>query len=189
MAELVRAGLVRELGVSEASPADLRRAHATHPLAALQSEWSVFSRDIEATSVPVARELGIAVVPYAPLGRGMLTGAAEATTRLGLFDYRRLLPRWRGANLAHNLTQVETVRELAAGLGATPAQLVLAWLLARGEDVVPIPGTSKRARLRENLGALDLAVPADVLAALDDLRVAGERYSGDPSSRGVPDRR
>lgn len=136
--------------------------------------------------MPAARELGVTVVPYAPLGRGMLTGSAAATTQLGLLDFRRLLPRWRKENLAHNLAQVERVRALASDLGATPGQLALAWLLSRGEDVVPIPGTTKRARLDENVAAADLVVPADVLAQLDALQVAGARYQGAPETHGVP---
>ena len=176
MAELVKAGKAREIGVSEAGADDLRKAHATHPIAALQSEWSLFSRDIESTSVPVARELGIAIVAYAPLGRGMLTGSAEATTKLGPLDYRRFLPRWRGTNLELNLAQVSTVRGLAAQLGVTPGQLALAWVLARGDDVIPIPGTSKPHRLDENLASIDVVIPDEILAKLDALAAAGARY-------------
>lgn len=186
MTEAVTAGKVRELGISEATAADLRAAHAVHPLAALQSEWSVFSRQLEDHEVPAARELEIGIVPYSPLGRGMLTGTAEATTKLGLLDYRRLLPRWRKSNLEHNLAQVAVVRELAAGLGATPAQLALAWLLARGEDVVPIPGTSKRHRLDDNVAAAELTVPDEVLEQLNALSAAGDRYPGGRAERGVP---
>lgn len=176
MADLVGAGLVRHLGLSEASAADLRRAHAVHPIAALESEWSIFSRELEDDALPVARELGVGIVPYSPLGRGMLTGAPEATRKLGLLDYRRLLPRWRGANLDANLRLVGRIRALAGDLGATPAQVALAWLLGRGNDVVPIPGTKRPARIDENLGALDVVLPPEVVAELETMVAAGDRY-------------
>lgn len=179
MAELVAAGKVRELGLSEASADEIRRAHAVHPIAALQSEWSLFSRDIETDVVPTCRELGIAIVPYSPLGRGLLTGTPESSTRLGLLDYRRLLPRWRKDNLATNLEQVRRIVRIADRLDATAAQVCLAWLLSRGtphSPVVPIPGTKRRRYLDDNVKAIDLVLPADVIADLDAIQAAGERY-------------
>lgn len=183
MAEGVTAGKIRQLGVSEATPDQIRRAHATHPLAAIQMEWSLFSRDLEAEALGVARELGIGVVAYSPLGRGMLTGSASATTQLGLFDYRRFLPRWRKANLAANLRQVEVVRAVADEIGATPAQVALAWVLGQGEDVVPIPGTTKPRNLDANLAALDVRLTPEQVARLDALSAVGARYA---TSHGVP---
>src|SRR5918995_2277125 len=143
MSDLVAAGKVREVGVSEVTADELRRAYAVHPIAAVQSEWSLFSRELEAEVVPAARALGVGVVAYSPLGRGMLSGAPSATTRLSLFDYRRMLPRWQSDNLASNLRAVETVADIAAERRVTPAQVALAWLLAQGSDVVPIPGTKR----------------------------------------------
>lgn len=186
MAELVRAGKVRALGVSEVTADQLRRAHAEHPLAAVQLEWSLFSRDAERDIVSVAHELGIGVVAYSPLGRGMLTGSPEATTRLALVDYRRLLPRWSRRNLAANLAQVEVVREIADEVGARPAQVALAWLLGHDRDVVPIPGTKRPARLDENLAALEVTLTAEQRNRLDHLKAAGGRYR---SGSGVPSRR
>lgn len=177
MADLVRAGKVREIGLSEASADNLRRAQAVHPIAALESEWSIFSRDLEDAVLPAARELGVTLVPYSPLGRGMLTGSTAATRKLPLLDYRRSLPRWRGANLSHNLALVDRIRELASGLGATAGQIALAWLLAQGGDVVPIPGTKRRKYLEENVRALEIVLPDDVVAELSRMRAAGERYS------------
>lgn len=176
MAELVRRGLVRHLGVSETTPEQLRRAHATHPLAALQIEWSLFSRDHEATTIPVARELGIGIVAYSPLGRGMLTGDPAATTQVSRLDARRLLPRWRRDHLTRNLTAVAEIARIADRYDATPGQLALAWVLARGDDVVPIPGTKRRRWLAQNLAALDLQLTADDLATLDRVRASGPRY-------------
>lgn len=176
MAEQVRAGKVRELGLSEVSGDTLRRAYQIHPIAALQSEWSLFSRDLEGDALPVARELGVSVVPYSPLGRGMLTGSPTATTDLPLLDYRRVLPRWRKENRARNIATVARLAHLADGLGVTPGQLALAWVLARGDDVVPIPGTKRRKWLEENIAAVDVHIPAGVMAALDALRASGDRY-------------
>lgn len=175
MAQLVTTGKVREIGVSEVSPDQLRRAHATHRLAALQIEWSIFSREAEGELAQAAHELGIGIVAYSPLGRGMLTGSAAATTELSGMDFRRLLPRWRKANLAENLRQVEIVQEIASQLGATPAQVALAWLLQRDDSVVPIPGTSRPSRLEENLAALELNLSGDQVARLDAIRAAGGR--------------
>lgn len=175
MAELVQRGLVREIGLSEASGEDLRRAHATHPIAALETEWSILSRDLEDDALPVARELGVTIVPYSPISRGMLSGDAAAM-KPGLLDYRRFLPRWSPQNREHNAGIVERIREIAAAHDATPAQVAIAWVLARGEDVVPIPGTSRPRRIDENLGAFDVRLTDDDLAVLDSLRAAGDRY-------------
>lgn len=177
MAELVTAGKVRHLGLSEASAATIRRAAAVHPIAAVQSEWSIFSRDLEADVVPACRELGIGLVPYSPLGRGMLTGSAAASTGIGDDDFRRTLPRWQGDNLAANVATVERIREIAGTYGAEPSQVALAWLLAQGDDVVPIPGTKRRRYLDENVGALGLTLSADDVAALSALQPAGDRYA------------
>jgi aryl-alcohol dehydrogenase-like predicted oxidoreductase len=175
MAELVSAGLVRHLGLSEASAATIRRAAAVHPIAAVQSEWSVFSRDIEQAVLPACRDLGIGLVPFSPLGRGMLTGALDGAG-LAADDFRRKLPRFQGENLDRNLAAVATVREIADAHGATPGQVALAWLLGQGEDVVPIPGTKRVKYLEENVGALDVALTAQDRERLDALRPAGERH-------------
>ena len=176
MAELVEAGKVRHLGLSEAAPDTIRRAHAVHPIAALQSEWSLWSRDVEDGVVDVARELGIGLVPYSPLGRGFLTGALTSPDDFGPDDYRRHNPRFQGAAFQQNLELVGRVRELAAAKGATPGQVALAWVLSRGDDVVPIPGTKRRTYLEENLGALEVTLDAGDLASLDELVPAGDRY-------------
>jgi aryl-alcohol dehydrogenase-like predicted oxidoreductase len=174
MAELVAAGKVRHLGLSESSAETIRRAAAVHPIAAVQSEWSVFSRDIERAVLPACRELGIGVVPYSPLGRGLLTGALP--TEFADDDFRRTLPRFQRENIERNLAAVGVVREIAAAHGATPGQVALAWLLAQGEDVVPIPGTKRVRYLEENVDALDVTLtPADH-TRLDALRPAGDRY-------------
>lgn len=175
MAELVERGLVREIGLSEAGAEDLRRAHATHPIAALETEWSILTRDIESDALPVARELGITVVPYSPISRGMLSGDAAAMTP-GLLDFRRFLPRWAPKNREHNAQIVERIRAIANAHGSTPAQVAISWVLARGEDVVPIPGTSKPHRIDENLGAFDVELTAEDLTVLDGLTAAGARY-------------
>ncbi len=181
MADLVAEGKVRFLGLSEASPATLRRAVAVHPIAALQSEWSLWSRDIEAEVVPTARELGVGIVAYSPLGRGFLTGAITSLEGLDADDYRRASPRFAGDNLERNLELVARVRELAAQRSCTPGQLALAWVLARGEDVVPIPGTKRRTYLEENVGALDVEIGPDELASLEAVfppgAAAGDRYA------------
>jgi aryl-alcohol dehydrogenase-like predicted oxidoreductase len=175
MAELVQAGKVRHLGLSEASADTVRRAAAVHPIAALQSEWSLFSRDIEAEIVPACREAGIALVPYSPLGRGMLTGTVASLDELEDNDFRRTVPRFQGDNLDRNLELVTVVRDVAAARGATPGQVALAWLAAQGDDVVPIPGTKRRKYLEENVGALDVELTPDDLARLGDLTAAGAR--------------
>jgi aryl-alcohol dehydrogenase-like predicted oxidoreductase len=176
MAELVAAGKVRHLGLSEASADTIRRAVAVHPIAALQSEWSLFSRDIENAVLPVCRELGIGIVPFSPLGRGMLTGKVTNVDALAENDFRRTNPRFADGNFEHNLQLVEVVKEIAAAHGCTPGQVALAWLQAQGEDVVPIPGTKRRRYLEENAGALDVALSDDDRARLEGLRPAGDRH-------------
>jgi aryl-alcohol dehydrogenase-like predicted oxidoreductase len=177
MAELVAAGKVRHLGLSEASVDTIRRAAAVHPIAALQTEWSLFSRDIEDGIVPACRELGIGIVPYSPLGRGLLTGNVASLDDLQDDDFRRTQPRFQGANLDANLAAVAVVREIAEVHGVTPGQVALAWVTAQGDDVVPIPGTKRRRYLEQNVAALDVALTPDDLARLDTLRPAGERYA------------
>jgi len=182
MAELVAAGKVRYLGLSEASAATLERASKVHPIAALQSEYSLWTRDPEQNGVlDACRRLGIALVAYSPLGRGFLTGAIRSPDDFEPDDYRRNSPRFMGDNFARNLTLVDKVKALAADKGCSPAQLALAWVLAQGEDVLAIPGTKKRSRLDENLGALDVALSKQELAAIDAVfppeAVAGERYA------------
>jgi aryl-alcohol dehydrogenase-like predicted oxidoreductase len=175
MAELVEAGKVRHLGLSEASADTIRRAAAVHPIAALQSEWSIFSRDIEDEIVPACREHGVGLVPYSPLGRGLLTGTVGSLDQLSDDDFRRSVPRFQGENLDHNLALVAVVREIAEARGVTPGQVALAWLAAQGDDVVPIPGTKRRTYLEENVAAADVTLTPDDLARLDDLRPAGTR--------------
>jgi aryl-alcohol dehydrogenase-like predicted oxidoreductase len=178
MAEAVAAGKVRHLGLSEASAATIRRAHATHPIAAVQSEYSLWSRDVEREVLPAVRELGIGFVPYSPLGRGFLTGTVDAKA-LAQDDFRRTLPRFADENVERNAALVATVRTIAAKHGATPAQVALAWVLSRGEHLVPIPGTTKAARVDENAGALGLELDAGDLRELGGMadRVAGDRNS------------
>ncbi len=180
MGELVEAGKVRILGLSEAAPATIRRAHKTHPIAALQTEYSLWSREPEAEILPTLRELGIGFVPYSPLGRGFLTGAIKTPEDFEADDYRRLSPRFQGENFEKNLDLVKKIEEMARLRGHTPAQLALAWLLSQGEDIVPIPGTKKRTRLEENMGAVEIELSPDELAQLDDIAptgvASGERY-------------
>jgi aryl-alcohol dehydrogenase-like predicted oxidoreductase len=181
MAELVQAGKVRYLGISEAAPATVRRAHAVHPVSAGQYEWSLFTRDLEDEVLPALRELGIGVVAYSPLGRGFLSGRITSPDDFGEDDFRRDHPRFTGENFARNLELVDRVRELAASKGATPSQLAIAWVLAQGDDVVPIPGTKRRSYLEENLGALDVELTPEDLAAIEEVTprgsVAGARYN------------
>jgi aryl-alcohol dehydrogenase-like predicted oxidoreductase len=173
MAELVQAGKVRHLGLSEASADTIRRAHAVHPITALQTEYSLWEREPETKVFPVLAELGIGFVPYSPLGRGFLTGQFRSPEDFPADDFRRHSPRFQGENFDRNLQLVDRVKELADAKGCTPAQLALAWLLAQGEHIVPIPGTKKRDRLRENLGAADVELSAGDLARLDELAPAG----------------
>ncbi|MEU8760620.1 aldo/keto reductase [Streptomyces sp. NPDC048659] len=183
MAELVQEGKVRHLGLSEVTGAELREAYAVHPIAALQSEWSLFSRDVERSAVGAAAELGVTFVPYSPLGRGFLTGSfADASKELSESDFRRYQPRFSGDNAVRNAALLEPVRAIAAAHGATPAQIALAWVQHRaavhGLDVVPIPGTRKRSRLEENAAATRITLTAEELAALEPIaaQVAGDRY-------------
>ena len=180
MSQLVQEGKVRFLGLSEAGPATLRRAFAVHPISALQSEWSLWSRDWERDAFPVARELGIGIVPYSPLGRGFLTGSITAPDQLAEGDYRRTTPRFHQEHFDANMRLVEGVRTMAEDKGCTPAQLALAWVLSRGDDVVPIPGTTRIARLDENAGALFVGLSAADRARLEELvpadAASGGRY-------------
>lgn len=180
MAELVKAGKIRHLGLSEASAATLRRAHAVYPITALQTEYSLWSRDVEDEILDTCRELGIGFVPYSPLGRGFLTGAIRSPEDLEESDYRRHSPRFQGENFAKNLELAMAVERLAIDKGCTPAQLALAWVLAQGEDLVPIPGTRHIRYLDENIGALGVHLTAEELAVLDAVfphdAAAGTRY-------------
>jgi aryl-alcohol dehydrogenase-like predicted oxidoreductase len=180
MAELVEAGKVRFLGLSEAAPATIRRAHATHPISALQTEYSLWSREPEAEILPTVRELGITFVAYSPLGRGFLSGNFTSIEDLPADDYRRFAPRFAGENFARNLDLVREVERLAQSKGCTPSQVALAWLLSRGEDVVPIPGTKRRHYLEENVGALEVALSEAELARIEAIFppgvAAGARY-------------
>jgi aryl-alcohol dehydrogenase-like predicted oxidoreductase len=181
MAALVKAGKVRHLGLSEAGAETIRRAHAVHPITAVQTEWSLWSRDIEDEVVPVCRELGIGIVPYSPLGRGFLTGTFKSKDDFKEGDFRSSTqPRMSGENLDRNLEIVEALRALAAGMGVTAGQLALAWVQSRGADVVPIPGTKRRKYLEENVAAGTLALSAEDIAAIEKAvpidAIAGERY-------------
>jgi aryl-alcohol dehydrogenase-like predicted oxidoreductase len=178
MAELVAAGKVRALGLSEAGPETIRRAHAVHPIAAVQSEYSLWSRDIEDEVLPTLQELGIGLVAYSPLGRGFLTGAIRSIDDLAEDDYRRHSPRFQGENFQKNLDLVAVIERLAADRGVTAAQLGLAWVLARWDGIVPIPGTKRRTRLEENVGALDVTLDTAALQEIADAlpQVAGDRY-------------
>jgi aryl-alcohol dehydrogenase-like predicted oxidoreductase len=178
MGELVAEGKVRHIGLSEASAATIRRAHATHPLTAVQTEYSLWSRDVERDVLPTLRELGIGLVAYSPLGRGFLSGRFSSPEELAKDDFRRTIPRLAGENLESNLRLVAKVEELAAAKGVTAAQLALAWVLAQGDDIVPIPGTKRRSYLEQNAGAVDVALSDDELAQIDAEMpaAAGERY-------------
>ena len=180
MSELVKVGKVRYLGLSEAAPATIRRAHKVHPITALQTEYSLWSRDPEAEILPTCRELGIGFVPYSPLGRGFLTARIQKLDDLAANDWRRHGPRFQGENLQRNLRIVQEIEKLARSKGCKPAQLALAWVLSRGEDVVPIPGTKRRAYLDENARAMNVALSAADQAELDRVApmgvAAGARY-------------
>ena len=178
MAELVQAGKVRYLGLSEPGVDTVRRAHATHPISALQNEWSLWERSLEDGVLPVARELGIGIVPYSPLGRGFLTGQLKSPDDFDEDDFRRGLPRFQGENFDRNLELVEKVKDLAAARGFTAGQLALAWVLAQGDDVAPIPGTKRRTYLEENVGSTEMRLTAEDLAELDAIvpAVSGDRY-------------
>ena len=177
--ELVRQGKVRFFGLSEAGVANIHRAHATHPVSAVQSEYSLWERNLEPEIIPALRELGIGLVPFAPLGRGFLAGDVKRAEDLPADDFRKNDPRYMGANFDANLAAARTVREVAAGLGATPAQVALSWLLHKGGDILPIPGTKRRKYLEENLAAACITLDATHMATLDAAlgEVRGERYS------------
>jgi aryl-alcohol dehydrogenase-like predicted oxidoreductase len=181
MADLVRSGKLRWIGLSEPTPATLRRAHAVHPISAVQTEYSLWSRDPERDLLPALRELGIGFVPYSPLGRGFLTGAIRSANDLAADDFRRGQPRFQGENLARNLAIADALRAIAQRLKVTPAQLALAWVLAQGGDMVPIPGTKRRKYLEENLAAADLHLSSADAAAIDLAvpreGVVGTRYA------------
>ena len=179
MAELVRQGKVRHLGLSEAATATIRRAHAVHPIAALQTEYSLWSREPEQELLATCRELGIAFVAYSPLGRGFLTGRFKSVDDLAPDDWRRTNPRFQGDNFRKNLELVEKVEELARAKGCTPAQLALAWLLSRGPDVIPIPGSTRPERIEENAAAVNVTLTPQETRSLDTIAptVAGERYT------------
>ncbi|HEX8126497.1 MAG TPA: aldo/keto reductase [Allosphingosinicella sp.] len=180
MAGLVEAGKVRFLGLSEAAPATVRRAHATHPIAALQTEYSLWSRDAEAEVLPTVRELGIAYVAYSPLGRGFLTGQFQSPADFPDDDYRRFHPRFTGENFEKNIALVREIEAMAAEKGCTAAQLAIAWVMARGEDIVPIPGTKRRKYLEQNIGALEVSLSAEELQRIDSIlppgAASGPRY-------------
>jgi len=180
MAELVRHGKLRFLGLSEAGAETIRRAHAVHPITALQSEYSLWTRDPEDEVLGVCRELGVGFVPYSPLGRGFLTGKLTRFEDLRADDYRRTSPRFQGENFQRNLDLVKRVEEIAREKRCTPAQLALAWVLAQGDDIVPIPGTKRRKYLQENIGALDVVLTSEDLKRIDEVApkgaFAGQRY-------------
>ena len=180
MAELVEAGKVRQLGLSEVSPRTIRRAHSVHPVTALQTEYSLWERHAEDAVLPTVRELGIGFVAYSPLGRGFLTGGVRSAGELPDGDFRRLTPRFQGANFERNLRIVERVEELSSEIDVTPAQLAIAWVCAQGEDIVAIPGTKRRHYLEENVAAESLELSSDRLARLDEVvpqnGAAGDRY-------------
>ena len=175
MAELVAAGKVGHLGLSEASADTIRRAAAVHPIAAVQSEWSLFSRDIETRVAPACRELGIGIVPFSPLGRGLLTGTVTSFDDLADNDFRRTNPRFTDGNLARNLALVAEVQAVAAEQGCTAGQVALAWLYAQGDDVVPIPGTKRRTYLEQNAAAVEVTLTDDQVARLSALQPFGDR--------------
>ena len=183
LAALVSAGKVRHIGLSEAAPATLRRAHAVHPVAALQSEYSLWHREPEGDVVPACRDLGIAFVPFSPLGRGFLSGGITDVEALPANDMRRTVPRFQAGNLEQNVSLVQALGARAAAHGCTPAQLSLAWLLAKGADIIPIPGTKRRAYLEENVAGAAIVLSPQEIAALDALfapgAAAGERYNAD----------
>ncbi len=187
MSELVTAGKVRHLGISEAAPATIRRAHRVHPVTALQSEYSLFTRDPEDQILATVRELGIGFVAYSPLGRGFLSGTITSPDQFSAGDFRRFSPRFQPENFDRNLAVVDKVAELAEKAGVTPSQLALAWVLAQGSDIVPIPGTKRRTFLEENVAALDVELTAGDLAAIEDVApkgvTTGDRYPAEHMAR------
>jgi aryl-alcohol dehydrogenase-like predicted oxidoreductase len=180
MADLVREGKVRYLGLSEAGEQNIRRAHAVHPISALQSEYSLWERNLEPRIIPTLRELGIGLVPFSPLGKGFLTGKIDEQTRFDSSDFRNSIPRFSEENRKKNLDLVQRVKQLAEKKKATPAQIALAWILQKGDDFVSIPGTKRRKYLEENLGAADISLSQEEMSTLDlnfsPGQVAGERY-------------
>jgi aryl-alcohol dehydrogenase-like predicted oxidoreductase len=181
LAELVSAGKVRYIGLSEASPETIRRAHSVHPVTALQTEYSLFSRDPESELLPLTRELGITFVAYSPLGRGLITGSIQKREDLPADDWRRTSPRFEDEALRKNVEYVHRVESMAARKGVTPSQLALAWVLAQGDDIVPIPGTKRRKYLEQNVAAVDIRLSAEELAELDENvprgAIQGDRYA------------
>ncbi len=178
MSMLVKQGKVRYLGLSEAKPETIRRAHRVHPITALQTEYSIWTRDCESEILPTIRELGIGYVAYSPLGRGFLTGQFKSPDDLPRDDYRRNHPRFQGENFYKNLEIVKNIEELAKQKRVTPAQIALAWVLAQGDDIVPIPGTKKRARLEENIAALEVSLTKSEISSLSPrMKTAGDRYA------------
>ncbi len=178
MKELVEAGKVRYLGISEAAPETIRKAHSVHPISALQTEYSLWSRDVEDEILPTVRELGIGFVAYSPLGRGFLTGQIQSPEDFGEGDYRQNSPRFQGENFHKNLELVERVREIADEKGVAPGQLSIAWLLHRGEDIIPIPGTKRRKYLEENAAAVDVELSDEDLRRIDEVAPAGVAAGG-----------
>jgi aryl-alcohol dehydrogenase-like predicted oxidoreductase len=180
MARLVEEGKVRFLGLSEASPRTLERAHSVHPITALQTEYSLWTRDAEPEILPMCRKLGVAFVAYSPLGRGFLTGAFKSPDDFQADDYRRLSPRFQGENFKRNLELVEKVKSLAAQAGMSASQLALAWVLAQGEDIVPIPGTKRRKYIEENAAAVGVTLAPELVRNLREIfppdAIAGDRY-------------
>lgn len=181
MADLVREGKVRYLGLSEAGVANIRRAHAVHPISALQSEYSLWERNLEDDIIPVLRELGIGLVPFSPLGRGFLAGTAKRAEEYPPTDFRHLDPRMQGANFDANMQAAQAVRDLAAARGVAPGQIALAWVMHQGDNIVPIPGTRRRSNLEQNAAAADITLSAAEMAALEAAlqQVAGPRYSAE----------
>jgi len=183
MADLVREGKIKYIGLSEAGPETLRRAYAVHPISALQTEYSLWSREPEDEIIPACRALGIGFIPYSPLGRGFLTGAYKSIADFRSDDYRRTSPRFQGENFEKNLELVRHIQALAAEKKCTPSQLALAWVLARGDDIVPIPGTKRRQYLEENIGAINVTLTPQDLARIDEIApkgaAAGDRYSAE----------
>jgi aryl-alcohol dehydrogenase-like predicted oxidoreductase len=181
LADLVREGKIRYIGLSEASPATIERAHKVHPITALQTEYSLWTRDPEPQVIPTCRRLGIGFVPYSPLGRGFLTGTITTPDDFDADDYRRQSPRFQGENFSRNLALVAKVRDIAKASGYTPSQLALAWVLAQGEDIVPIPGTKRRKYLEENVAAMDITLSPDLVAHLNSIfppdAASGDRYT------------
>lgn len=178
MAELVKEGKVRYIGLSEANPEQIRRANAVHPITALETEYSLWSREVEDEILPLVKELGIGFVPYSPLGRGFLTGQIKSFDDLPPDDYRRYYPRFQGDNFIKNLELVSMIEQLAAQKGCAPSQLALAWLLAQGENIVPIPGTKRLDRVRENLGALQVSLSREELARIESISPKGAAAGG-----------